>query len=322
MVRSPRVRGARGWCVAAFALLGTAAEPRSAAAEDDVPLPLTGRVSVKPNGRRYVVDGKQTIPAGSVIRLEANVHVVGVNGASLEVKGGLRTLGISGSRVRIEGIDFSPTVAPGGDLHFDHTDLSGCNMTHAEGTTFSGNFTMENASWSGMFSVRITNGFLRIMSVDMNSAGAVTSVRGKSSIPEGAIRSCDLGDFTLAGPCAATVRDSELKGVFTATGFTDLLVDSCDVSGSLTFAQGPEGSFSKLSLTKCNLIDGARIAFRRPAGPKTPMEKVRIDKFWFGTAGGKADMTDKQIADRIDDGADDPSVSVRAVWQNPQERKH
>ena len=50
------------------------------------------------------------------------------------------------------------------------------------------------------------------------------------------------------------------------------------------------------------------------------MEKVRIDKFYFGTSDGKADLTDKQIGDRIQDGADDPEVSVKAYWQNPQER--
>ena len=52
------------------------------------------------------------------------------------------------------------------------------------------------------------------------------------------------------------------------------------------------------------------------------MEKVRVEKFYFATADGKSDVSDKAIRERIDDGADDPSVSVKAFWTNPADRPH
>jgi hypothetical protein len=52
------------------------------------------------------------------------------------------------------------------------------------------------------------------------------------------------------------------------------------------------------------------------------MEKVLVERFFFEAGDAKADMTDKQIAERIDDGDDNPAVSVKAFWQNPQKAKH
>jgi len=293
----------------------------TAFAAEDVPLPLTGRQTVKAIGKRYVIDGKQTIPAGSVIRLEANVHVAGINGATLDVKGGFRTSGVGGSRVTIENVDFSPTVAPDNEVHFDMTDLDGCSFSQAEGASFSGGFTMENTNYnSGTFSFRIQAGYLKLMSAKFNGACAIECNPDKGTPPEISIRGSTLQALSLSGNALATLRSATLKGAFHAEKFTSLVVDSCDLSGDLTFVEPPEGSFSKLQLSKCNLLAGSKLAFRRTAGPKTPMEKVRIDKFYFGTSDGKPDMTDKQIGERIQDGADDPEVSVKAFWQNPQER--
>ncbi|MFO0934815.1 MAG: hypothetical protein U1E39_19185 [Planctomycetota bacterium] len=302
-------------------LVGVAAAPaRPAAADTEVPLPLTGRLSLKADGKRYVVDGKQVLAAGALLKLEEGVHVVGKNGASLEVKGGLRALGGDDGKVTFDGIDFSPTVAPENGFHLNGATLSGCTFVHPEGAAFEGELTVENTTWSGAFDVRIARGFARIMSTTLPPA-SVTCVADKGRPPEVALRGCKLSSFTLKGASAATLRASTVSGTFTATGFTDLLVDGCDVSGSLVFQQGPEGSFSKLVLTKCNLEGGATVTLSRPSGPKTPMEKVRLDKFWFGRADAKPDLTDAAIGERITDGADDPAVSVKAYWSSPQERR-
>ncbi|MBL9089075.1 MAG: hypothetical protein JNM10_18190 [Planctomycetia bacterium] len=319
MSRHPRSVGLRRLLLAM--LLGGAAAPAGdVGADAEVPLPLTGRLSVKADGKRYVVDGKQVLAAGALIKLEEGVRVVGKNGASLEVKGGLRALGGDDGKVSIDGIDFSPTVAPENGFHLNGVTLSGCTFVHGEGAAFEGELTVENSTWSGAFDVRIARGFARIMSTTLPAA-SVTCVADKGRAPEVALRGCQLSSFTLKGASAATLRSTSVSGTFTAVDFTDLLVDGCDVSGGLVFRQGPEGSFSKLVLTKCNLEGGATVTFARPAGPKTPMEKVRLDKFWFGRADAKPDLTDQAIGERIQDGADDPAVSVKAYWSSPQERR-
>src|SRR5438132_73615 len=93
--RRPRGQGRICDVLAAVAALafvcGPLAPGRGARAEDapkgSAPLPLTGRQTVH-GGKVYVVDGAQVIPGGSVIRVEANVNIIGINKASLEVKGG------------------------------------------------------------------------------------------------------------------------------------------------------------------------------------------------------------------------------------------
>jgi hypothetical protein len=319
---SSRAIRARAACAAVAAVVTCVGSPRLAAAAEDVPLPLTGRQTVRAEGRRYVVDGKQTIPPGSVIRVEANVLIVGKNGASLDVRGGLRVHGIPGSRVRIQDVDFSPSVSPDNELHFDEVSFHGCTFAHSKETAYAGGFTLENASFGGgPFTVRIRTGFLRVMSVEFSVGCTVEGVANTGRPPEVALRTSTLQAVTLLGPMTATVRSCEVKGLLEARDFGDLVVDGCDLPGGAAFRQGPGGVFSRLVLTKCNLLDGARLVLHRPTGPKTKAEKVRIDKFHFGRTDG-ADMTDGEIAGRIDDGADDEAVSVRAFWQNPKERPH
>ena len=215
----------------------------SAAAGDDVPLPLTGRQSVKANGKRYVIDGPQVVPAGALIKLEPNVHVVGVNGASLDVKGGFRTIGISGSPVKIENVDFSPTLSPENEVHFDSTDLTGCSFAQAPTATFSGGFTMENAKfYGGTFAMRVQSGYVKLMSVGFNVDCSIECVPDKGQPPEVSIRGANLQGLSLKGSAMATVRLSTLKGTLQATGFTSLVVDACDLSGDLIFTQGPRGA--------------------------------------------------------------------------------
>jgi hypothetical protein len=315
--------------IAAILLLGPLgfAPERAADAEpapaNSLPFPTSGRLTLRAEGKTYVVDGRQVLAAGSVIRVEANVRIVGINAASLEVKGGLKVHGIPGGRVRIERVDFSPTVAPDNELHFDEVELTGCNFAHGEVAGYEGGLTIENATFSGgVFAVRMKSGYLRLMAMSLNAACSVVGAPGKGRVPEVAIRSSNVNTVNLSGPMMATVRASEVRGALEARDFTDLVIDTCDLPGGVVLRQGPEGSFSKLQLLKCNMVDGSKIVLHRPAGPKTKMEKVRVEKFHFARSDGGVDMSDKEIAERIVDGADDEAVSVKAFWQNPQERRH
>jgi hypothetical protein len=306
--------------LAAFAGIGVGLAPTVCA--EDVAFPLTGRQTVKANGKRYVIDGKQTLVAGAVIRVEAGVKIAGINGASLDVRGGLKVHGTSDGRVDISRVDFSPTVAPDNEVHLDEVDLTGCDFATPDGASFTGGLTIENASiGGGRFAVRMKSGYLRIMSVRMNTPCAIEAVPDKGRPPEIAIRGGTLTGLTFSGNAAATIRSVDVKGRLEAKDFTDLVVDACDLHESVVFRQSAEGSFSKLQLLKCNLLAGAGLTLARPKGPSTKPEKVRLDKFHFGT-NAAPDLTDKRIAERITDGADDDTQSVRAWWQNPQERPH
>ena len=317
--------GGNGIAIAAFVAsfaLGSGGA-RTACAED-VAFPLSGKMTLKASGKRYVIDGPQTLAPGSLIRVETGVRIAGLHKASLDVRGGLRIHGASGDgRIEIENVDFSPTVAPDNEVHFDEVNFSGCDFVTAEGASFTGGFTIENASVGGSkFAVRIKSGYLRIMSVRMNVPCSIDCVPDKGRPPEVAIRGGTLTGLTFSGDALATVRSVDIKGTLEAKEFADLVVDDCNLHGTAAFRQSAERSFSKLQLLKCNLLEGSTLVFHRPAGPKTKMEKVRIDKFYFGTSSDAADLTDKQIAARIQDGADDEAVSVKAWWQYPQERPH
>jgi hypothetical protein len=315
--------------VAVGLVLGTEAVPaREARAEDapanSVPFPTTGRQTVRAEGKTYVIDGKQVIPGGSIIRVEANVLIKGINNASLEVKGGLLVHGTEDCWVRIENVDFSPTVKPDNELHFDMANLYGCTFVHGETAAYEGGFTIENSALQHgcKFAVRMKKGYLRIMTTNWKVPCVIDCAPGGSKVPEVAIRTSWMDAVTFSGDASATIRDCETRGALEAKDFTDLYVDGVDLFMGATFRQRAEGSFSRLKLVKCNLLYGMKLVLDRPANDKTKMEKVLVERFHFEAGDMKADMTDKQIAERIDDGADNPAVSVKAFWQNPQKAKH
>lgn len=313
--------GAVASALAATGLWALALAPT--ARGEDVPLPLTGKVTVKANGKRYVVVGKQTIPSGSLIRVEAGVKIAGLEGASLDVRGGFRVHGTQEGHVEISSVDFGPTVAPDNEVHLDEVDLTACRFTTPDGQSFSGGFTIENAIVTGgSFALRIKTGYLRVMDVQLKVPCSVEAVPDKGRPPEVAIRGGRIGDLALGGDASATIRGVHVDGRIDAKDFTDLVVDDCDLHQTIAFRQSAERSFAKLQLLKCNLHGGANIVLARPQGSGTKMEKVRVDKFWFGKADDTADVSDTAIAERIQDGADDPAVSVKAWWQNPQDRPH
>jgi hypothetical protein len=314
---------------AAGLLLGAGIVPaRVARAEEppanSVPFPTTGRQTVRAQGKTYVIDGKQVIPGGSVIRVEANVLIKGINNASLEVKGGLLVHGTEDCWVRIENVDFSPTVKPDNEVHFDMANLFGCTFVHGETAAFEGGFTIENSALQHgcKFAVRMKKGFLRIMTTNWKVPCVIDCQPAGSKVPEVAIRTSWMDAVTFSGDASATIRDSETRGPLEAKDFTDLYVDGVDLFQGAVFRQRAEGSFSKLKLVKCNVLYGMKLVLDRPTTEKTKMEKVLVERFHFEAGDAKADMTDKQIAERIDDGYDNPAVSVKAFWQNPQKSKH
>jgi hypothetical protein len=289
-----------------------------------VPLPLKGRVTVRSEGRPYFVDGAQTIPKGSAIRIEQDVRVVGVNGASIQVDGGFEVHGTQERWATIENVDFGRTRAPETNFHFDMADLQRCSFAHADGESFEGQVTFENCCLQKgcKFAWRLAGGFLRIMTTDVTVPCRVEVLPTKGKPPEVSLRSSWFSSVSLTGPCNGTVRACELKEGLEARDFTDLVVDGCDVWGSLAFRQGEQGSFSRLVLTKDNLMSGARLVLERPAAKGTTPEKVKVERFFFESGEGFPALDDKAVADRIDDGADREGQSVKAFWSKPASRPH
>ncbi len=317
---------------AALAVLVWGAAPATPARADAphagwLPLPLTGRVTVKGAGKTYYVDGAQKIPKGAEIRLEAGLTLVGLNKASLEVAGGFEIHGTVDHWVGVEGIDFSPTLAPEGGFHFDMAALYGCAFVHPEGKVFDGGLTLENSCLSRTckFDVRIRSGYLRVMTTELGVPATVRSLPEKGKPPEVSFRTCWLKQTTLEGSGALMLRAAEVRGTLDVRHVDDLILDGCDFFADVKIAQELDDSWSKVVLTKDNLLIGAKLTLARPTGPKTKQEKVRVERFFFedaqGTQGEPA-LSDKDVAARIVDGEDDPQVSVKAFWSKPNERKH
>lgn len=325
-MRGMRHGSSGAWVLAAtLPLVGAAGTVRAGPPPGGpVPLPLVGRQTVRAEGRAYLIDGKQVIPGGSVIRVEANVKIHGVNGASLEVKGGFLVHGTQECWVSIDGVDFSPTVAPDNEVHFDMADVSDCTWVHGEKQAFDGGLVVENSCWQGScrFEPRIRSGYVRIMTSEFKMPVRIESVPDAGTPPEIAIRTSWMKATSLIGNARATVRDSECRGLLDGRNFTFLEIDGVDLFGGCALHLLPEASWSKCSLLKCNLFSEGQLVLDRPKTPRTKMEKVRVDKFHFESTSGKAEMDDAGIAARIVDGADDEHSSVKAFVQNPQERKH
>jgi hypothetical protein len=322
----------RRLAVGAIAILaapaaGLRVEVRAAAAEDPplraLPLPLKGRLTVRAEGRVYYVDGPQTIPGGSHIRLEANVKVVGINKASLDVLGGFEVHGTQDNWVRIEKVDFSPTHAPDAKIHLDMADLQDCRFVHDDGAAYEGGFTIENSCFQSgcAFSWNLRSGFLRVMTTEFATPFRVALVATKGQKPEFAIRTSWMKEIALSGAANATIRDSEIRGGLDARDFTSLQVDGCDVWNGLTFRQPEDGSFNGLVLQKCNLLSGATVALVRPRTEKTNLEKVQLERFFYEGSAGPL-TADADIAALVTDAVDDDKQSVKAFWSKPNTRRH
>ena len=314
-----------GVLAALLCVLAPAAPARAEAPQPGwLPLPLTGRVTVKGAGKTYYVDGAQKIPKGAEIRLEAGLTLVGINKASLEVAGGFEIHGTVDHWVGVEGIDFSPTLAPEGGFHFDMASLYACTFVHPEGKAFDGGLTIENSCLARncRFDVRIRSGYLRFMTAEVGMPASVRSLPEKGKPPEISFRTCWLKQTLLEGRGALMLRAAEVKGTLEVRHVDDLILDGCDFLGDVKIVQEVDDSWSKVQLLKSNLLAGAKLTLSRPTGPKTKQEKVRLEKFHFEGAQGAPALSDKDVAARVVDGEDDPQVSVKAFWSKPNERRH
>jgi hypothetical protein len=290
------------------------------------PLPIDKTGTVRNDGYPYYLDGAQVLPPTAEVTVQLGVRIVGINKASLDVQGGLKVHGTEGNWVRIEGIDFSPTREARRGLHLDMVDFRGCRFAHGENEEIGGDVTIENSCFQNdcAFDVRMRRGFLKIMTCEFGMPCRIFCDRQKeNSVPiEVEIRSSWMRELELRGPGMIFVRHTELKAGVTCRSVTQVEVDGCDVRADLTIEQQPEDDFKKITLTKCNLLAGARLVLRRKPGEKTRVERLAVDKFYFETSAGPAEG-EKEIGPLIEDVDDDEAGnSVRALVSKGPKRPH
>jgi hypothetical protein len=311
----------------AAALGGTAAPARGEDAPAGTnPFPLDKTQILKAEGKPYYIDGAKVIPPNVEITIQRGVRVFGINNASLDVQGGLKVHGTQDVWVVLQKIDFSPTSLPKRGLHFDMVDFVACKFKHGEAQSLNGEVTIENSCFQRdcEFDARITGGLLRIMTVEFGVPCRIRCDKEKvNRTPlEIGIHTSWMRDLVITGGAAVTVRSTELKNGLEMKGATELLLDGCDISQKVSILQGADDSFGKIVLTKNNLFDGATLVLSRPEGPKTKVEKVKVDKFFFGKKNGPGATKDKDVAALILDREDDPTQTVVAWWSPPNERHH
>jgi hypothetical protein len=314
-----------------FWTLGCLAAPAHAESPPPgaVPFPVerTGKLRAK-DGPVYYIDGPTVIPKNVEVTVQLDVEIIGINGASLDVQGGLKVHGTQDHWVKISHVDFSPTRSPSRGLHLDMVDLTDCRFVHAEDQGIRGTVVIENGAMQRdcVFDVAVIEGALKLMTID---AGVPWKIRCTPPDPkrpqiEIQIRSCWSRGLELSGPADITIRHSELKNGVICRGVSTVVIDGCDVTiGALAFHQAATDSFKGLTLSKCNLFEGSGLLFERPANPEGKKEKVKLDKFYFGPKEGGAPIVDKEaLAALIEDGTDKPERNVVAVLGKPLKRKH
>lgn len=325
------------WVVAAMVVLcaggttladdgPTKAKEKQAPPADAEPFPLGRTTTVKGLGTKYYIDGPSVIPKNAEITVQRGVTIIGINGATLDIQGGLKIHGTQDTWVTIHAVDFSPTSMPRKDAHFDMVDFRGCRFQHADDQSIGGGITIENSCFQRdcTFDVRITGGFLKIMTVEFGMPCRVRSIRDKENRKpiEFEVRSSWMKAIHFSGPAMANFRHSEIRGGLHCMNVTQVVVDGCDISETLSFQQAAEESFKKLTLTKCNMFGEATVVCARPAGPKVKKERVRLQKFYFGPKDGPGLRDKDDIQARLRDGSDaeDGNVTIQAA--KPNKRSH
>jgi hypothetical protein len=323
VVRTWTTLGAAVGLALALAAPVRAAEPPPVGS---IPLPLDRTGTVRAEGKTYYIDGAQVVPRTAEVTIQLGVTIIGINNASLDVQGGFKAHGTQDIWVTIRNVDFSPTRAPLKGVHLDMVTFEGCKWVHGETAAMSGVFTIENSCFQRdcTFDVALQGGFLKIMTVEFGMPCAIRCIRQKENpVPiEVEVRSSWMKAISLTGAAVANFRHSEIKGGLVCNNVTDVIVDGCDVSQTLSFLQAPEDSAKKIELTKINFFDGCRLVLRRKQGPDTKAEKVKLDKPYFGTKGGVPVLEDKEIAALIDDAEDDAEGTLRVWWNKANKRKH
>jgi hypothetical protein len=292
-----------------------------------IPLPIDKTGTVRAEGKTYYVDGAQVIPRSAEVTVQLGVRIVGINGASLDVQGGLKIHGTQDMWVHLEHVDLSPTRAPFKGLHLDMVDLDQCRWVHGETEGIQGDVTVENSCFQRncVFDVQAKGGFFKIMTTEFGMPCKLRCAKSpESRLPiEIEVRSSWMKEIAFSGPAVANFMHSEIRGGLECKGVTEVIVDGCDLTQRLAFLQGPDDSFKKVVLTKVNFFDGCKLLLKRDRGPQTKDEKVKLDKPYFGPKGSAAPVLDDDgVGALIEDGADEKDGTVRVWWTKPNKRKH
>lgn len=293
-----------------------------------VPFPVdkTTKLRAK-DGPVFFIDGPTVIPKNVEITVQLDVSIVGINGASLDVQGGLKIHGTQDHWVKITNVDFSPTRTPKRGLHLDMVDMQGVKFVHSDEQGLEGDVVIENGTFQRdcAFDVRVIEGSLKLMTIESGIPWKIRCTPENPSRPgiEIGVRSCWARGIELTGPCEATFRHNELRGGLTCRDVTDVTVDGCDVwAGDLAFRQMAGATFKHLDLTKLNFFGGARLVLDRAADPDAKKEKVKLDKSYFGPKEGPGIVDKDAVAELVDDGEDVPERNVFVLVGKPQKRKH
>lgn len=293
---------------------------------DAQPMPLDRTQTLRGLGARYYIDGAAVIPRTAEIRVERGVTIIGINGATLDVRGGLKMHGTEDTWITVHNVDFSTTSHPRKGLHLDMVDFRECRFKHGDVGEIRGCVTIENSCLqSGCeFDVRIKGGFLKIMTVEFNIPCRIVCDRQKeNSVPiEIEVRSSWMKRIELVGPAMANFRHSEIRNGLVCRNVTQVTVDGCDLGDDMMFEQGPHDSFKQIKLTKCNLFNGSSVVLKRETGPDTQKERIKLDKFYFGPKDGRGITDKKEVAERVKDSWSAREKNIKATWNTPKKRMH
>ncbi len=292
-----------------------------------VPFPVDKSTTVRAgDGPIYYIDGPVVIPPSVEIGVELSVTILGINGASVDVQGGLKVRGTQDHWVRIRNVDFSPTRKPKKGFHLDMVDLEGVTFRHAEGPGFEGELTIENGTFQRdcVFNVRMKKGLLKLMTLEWGMGTTIIcepeNERTKDLMVQ--VRSSWMREVRLSGPCDVTFRHTQMKGGLHLHNVTKATVDGCDVTSTLAVRQGKDDVFKGLKISKCNFYGPAMVMLARPSNPDAKAEKVRLDKCCWVTESGAGLLKADQIAEYISDGEDEPDHKVKARVTAPAKRPH
>ena len=292
-----------------------------------VPFPVGRSTTVRADdGPIFFIDGPTVIPKSAEIGVELDVKIYGINGASLDVQGGLKVRGTQNHWVVIRNVDFSPTRHPRKGFHLDMVSLYGVTFRHAEGPAFEGELTIENAAVQRdcVFDVRMKKGLLKLMTIEWGTPTTITcepeQARTKDVLVQ--VRSSWMREVRLTGPCDVTFRHSQIRGGLHLHNVTKATVDGCDVTGQLAVRQGAEDRFKGLKISKVNLYGPAQVILERALNPDAKAEKVRLDKCCFVSKTGAGLIAPKAIAELVQDGVDEPERRVTARITSPAKRPH
>lgn len=288
------------------------------------PLPTNKSQTLRGNGKTWYVDGHVVIPKKVELGVEWGTRIVGINGARLEVLGGLKIRGTVDHWVQVHDVDFSLTVAPHRGMHLDMVNFERCTFVHPEGTGYEGNLVIENSTFQTgcVFDVRIRKGGLSLLTTVWRPAITIRCEPEEGRRPDIMIqvRSSEFrAAVTVMGHGDATLRHNAFRGGVMCRHVLELMVDGCDIHDGLSIEQEAEDRFKKVTLTKCNLWNGAGVRLHRAPSDGQKKERVFLQKFYFGTFDGSSPTMDREAIEAL---IDTNAGNISARIDKPRARKH